>query len=456
MSACRSVVTSPAAAKLAPPTPSPGLHAGLPESRPSFRLELAQDRFHGGEVRVRDSHRPGAGSLVGNRGGEESQRGGGPRRGRHHHLAHPELAGDPRGVKRPRAAHRHHRVPARIAALLDDVHAGGAGHVLAHEVVDAPGRLGDRESEVRGEPGHRGFRGGGVEGHPATQEITRIEKAEEQVRVGHRGLDPALSVAGGAGLGTRALGTDLEQAQFVDPCDRSAPCPDLHHVDDRGMHRQSASPLEPVNPRGLEHRRDVGLAVLNEGRLGRRAPHVEGQEVRVADCPTDEGARLRAAGGARFEEANGKPFRRLRSGEPSGGLDEMETPPEAALAQDPLEPADIGGHEGLHVGVRGGGRRAFVLVDLGMHVARDRYRQRRKLVPDEIPDHPLVHGVLVGVEEAHRERLDPAVHQLADLAAHGGQVDSPPARRRHGSPAPRSRAGPGARLSGAGNARKRS
>ena len=50
----------------------------------------------------------------------------------------------PRGAAPPRPS-RPSRAP-RITALLHDVHAGGARHVLAHEVVDPPGRVGDGEA----------------------------------------------------------------------------------------------------------------------------------------------------------------------------------------------------------------------------------------------------------------------------------------------------------------------
>ena len=436
MSACRSVTTAGPESERAPPAPAPAeplrprqplalapAHPGLREARPSFRFELAQDRLHGGVVRLRNPHRPGTSRLVGDRGGQEPERGGGPRRGRHHHLAHSELAGDPRRVERPRPAHRDHRVAPRITALLHDVHARGARHVLAHEVVDPPGRVGDGQIELRGEPRHRRLGGRGIEGHPPAEEVAGIEVAEQQVRIRYRGLVAALSVAGRAGLGSGALRPDLEQPQLVHPGDGAASRPDFHHVDDRRMHREAAPALEPAHARRLEHRRDVRLAVLDEGRLGGRAPHVEGEEVGVADGPADEGARLRPARRPRFQEADGETHRGLRGGETAGGLDEVETPAESAFAKHPLEAPDVRGHEGLHVGVRGGGRGPLVLVDLRVHVARDGHRQIRELGPHEVAHRALVRRVLVGVEEADRERLHPVLDQLANFAADRVGVD---------------------------------
>ena len=224
------------------------LHPRFREPRPALRLELAQQRLDAREVRVREPHRPRAGRLVGDRRHQEPERRGRARGGRDHHLAHPEFAGDTRGMERARAAHRHHRVAARVAALLHDVHAGRPGHVLAHQVVDAPRRFRDGKPQGRGEPRHRGLGGGGVEGHPAAQEIARVQVAEEQVRVRHRRMAAAQPVAGGTGLGARALRPDLEQSELVDPRDRASARADLHHVDHRRVHREAASLLETGGP----------------------------------------------------------------------------------------------------------------------------------------------------------------------------------------------------------------
>ena len=143
----------------------------------------------------------------------------------------------------------------------------------------------------------------------------------------------------------------------------------------------------------------------------------------MADRPSDEGARLRPARRTRLQETDRQRLRGLRSGQPAGGLDEVEAPAEPPLAQHPVELADVGGHERLHVGVCGGGRGAFVLVDLRVHVARNRHRQARELGPDEIPDRTLVDRVLVGMQEADRERLYPVFHQLANLPSHGVRIE---------------------------------
>ena len=367
--------------------------------------------------------------LVGDGRDQEAERGGGSGRGRHHHLAHPELAGDARGVQRSRSAHRHHRVAARVAPLLHDVHAGRASHVLAHQVVDAPGRLRDREPEARGEPRHRGLRGGGVERHPPAEEVAGVEIAEQQVRVGHRRPGAALTVAGGSGLGAGAVGSDLQQAEVVHAGDRSAARADLHHVDHGRVHRKAAPLPEPADSRRLQHGCDVRLPVLDEGRLRGRPPHVESEEVGVTDRPPGQGARLRATRRPGLQKPDRQRFGGLWSGQPAGRLDEVEAPAEPLLAERAVELADVGGHEGLDVGVRGGGRGPFVLVDLRVHVARYRDRETGELGLDEIAHQLLVGGVPVSVQEADRERLHAVVHQVADLAADCVRVD----RLQHGA-----------------------
>ena len=106
-------------------------------------------------------------------------------------------------------------IVAGVLAALGHVYPSGAGHILVHDVVNAPRHFRQREPDLRGQGPHGSFRGLGVNGHGAAHEEPRIEITQQQVGVGHRGGCPSPLIACGAGLGTRALGTHLEQAHFI-------------------------------------------------------------------------------------------------------------------------------------------------------------------------------------------------------------------------------------------------
>ncbi len=95
------------------------------------------------------------------RRGQEAEGGGGAGGGRDQQLRHAQRAGDAGRVRRAGAAEADHRVAARVAALLDDVDAGGGGHALGHDPVDAPGRLDRRQAERLADARQRAVRGVG-------------------------------------------------------------------------------------------------------------------------------------------------------------------------------------------------------------------------------------------------------------------------------------------------------
>ena len=126
------------------------------------------------------------------------------------------------------------------------------------------------------------------------------------------------------------------------------------------------------------------------GRLGGGAAHVEGEEIGVPDrAPDQRAAPARPRPGPDSRNRIGS--RSAVSGAVSPRrTDEVEAPAKAPFAQDPVEPADVGRHQRLHVGVGGGGRGALVFVDLRVRVARDGHRQVRELGLREIADRAFV------------------------------------------------------------------
>src|SRR5215475_6922979 len=68
-----------------------------------------------------------------------------------------------------------------------------------------------------------------VEAHAAAEEELGVEIAEQQVGVGDGGLAAPEVVAGGPGIGARAVGADLQQAHAVHARNRAAAGSDLDH-----------------------------------------------------------------------------------------------------------------------------------------------------------------------------------------------------------------------------------
>src|SRR5436309_3358734 len=78
-------------------------------------------------------------------------------------------------------------------------------------------------TEAPSETAERDLRGVRVEPDLAAQEVIRVQPAQDEVRVGHGRLAPALAVAGRPRFGAGALGPHAQEAPVVDPPDRAAP-----------------------------------------------------------------------------------------------------------------------------------------------------------------------------------------------------------------------------------------
>jgi hypothetical protein len=129
-------------------------------------------------------------------------------------------------MQRARAAERHHAAGAIVEAALAGVDAEGARHVLADDVMDAPGRAHEIEVERLGDAvAHRGLGGGAVERHGAAEEEAGIEVAEHEVGVRQRRPGSALAIAGGPRIGAGAARADAQEAAVVDLGDAAPPAP---------------------------------------------------------------------------------------------------------------------------------------------------------------------------------------------------------------------------------------
>ena len=77
-----------------------------------------------------------------------------------------------------------------------------------------------------------GLAGGlNIQRHLATQKTVGTQTAEHQVGIGDCCLGATFSIAGGAGLGTGRLRSNLQHAASVDPGNGTASCANGMHVD---------------------------------------------------------------------------------------------------------------------------------------------------------------------------------------------------------------------------------
>ena len=202
-----------------------------------------------------------------------------PGRGRHDDRERAHQLGDRVGVQRAGAAEGDERELARVVAALDADHAQRAGHVLVDDLEDPLGGLLEADRPIASAiVPHGGARGVDVELHLAADQPRR-QVADDHVGVGHRRRRAAAAVGRRAGLGARRLRPDPQRAgELRHVRDRAAARADGVHVDRRDLDPELAD-------RGLAA--DRRLAGLAERDVGRRAAHVEGEDVRVAGARGD-------------------------------------------------------------------------------------------------------------------------------------------------------------------------
>ena len=174
--------------------------------------------------------------------------------------------------------------PARIVAPLAGYGAEGAAHVGVDQQVDAVSRLNFGQVQWPGHIVGDGAAGQlGVDGEVTSQQVLRIQVAQQHVGVGYGGVLTAELVAGWAGESAGALGADAEGAAAVYGGDTAAPCAHFGQVDGWDAQDVAAAPQQPVAHtdaaanlvlRGLQH-----LAVLNDGSLGSGSAHIQGHQV---------------------------------------------------------------------------------------------------------------------------------------------------------------------------------
>ena len=246
------------------------------------------------------------------------------------HRGDAEPIGDPAGVLAAGTAETDERVRADIVAPLGADLADRVGHVLGCNLAVAEGHLGRGAAHAAGVANLVGQLGDaacgsiGVErliavGAEDGREVLGPYDTEHRVGIGERER-AVVAVADRPGVSAGRLGAHT-QAAAVEREQRSAPCSDRVHVDDRRTDAD-ARHLGLVRPFELAGKM---------GDVGRRAAHVKADEPFEAGCLSRAGHADNAAGGTRQQciaagEAPG-------IGQTAVGLHELQLRPLCTVAE---------------------------------------------------------------------------------------------------------------------------
>src|SRR4051794_7908414 len=116
--------------------------------------------------------------------------------------------------------------PARIIASLDRDHLDRASHVLVRDLDNRRGEIDDAHLRLIGQRLERLRRLSNIERHPTTEEVTRVESPEHEIRIGDRRFCATFAVAGRTGRCSRALRTYAQETAGIDPSDAASTCTD--------------------------------------------------------------------------------------------------------------------------------------------------------------------------------------------------------------------------------------
>ena len=281
-------------------------------------------------------------------------------------------------------------------------------HVGVDDAVNAFGRGHAVDGEPRGNRVHCAGGGLAVEPLPAAEETHRIEEPEHQVGVGHGGRGSAPPVAGRPRIGAGATRADVQHATRVDVGDRATA-----RADARDVETVQGDPMTGDPPVG----RDRGLALDDERHVGARTAHVEGDEIAVLDDPARVACRRHPAGRPREDPAGGEPDRIGHGREPAVRLHDQHRPRIARLGHTLGEAFEIAFEHGADVRVDHGGADPLELLDLREHLRGEGHVHPGQGAGERLGGDALVLRRAVGVQVAHRHRLDPLGGERANRRA---------------------------------------
>ena len=366
---------------------------------------------HGVERRVDRAH-----EIMPQVGDDTAKRVGDPRSRRHQNLGNAELAGQRRGMERPRPAKGEQSEVARIQTKRDGDHAGRAGHA------------------GRGHAQHRRRRRFGIDAERVTEpcledgadivdidrprdrlQLAGVKTAKNHVGVGDRRQIAATPVADGPRVGAGALRPDLEEAGFVDPRDRPAAGADGADIDHRNVDRHRIFDLDLVR-----HRR---LAVADQRHVCRGAAHVIADEVRPVGAAPGIGGGNHAGGRPRHNGLRRLANHPVRRDGAAIAVHHQKLAAIAAIGKLVGEPLHIPLQKRLHRGVHRRRHPALEFTAFREQPVPHRDVAVRPDVGEDLGGPDLVRRVRIGVKEMDHHRFRPARQKLFAGGAHRRLVE---------------------------------
>ena len=324
---------------------------------------------------------------------------------RHDDPSQIELTRDIRHMQPGGAAERQQRETARIDAAPHRDQTNALRHVGVDDAMHAFGRGDAIHLQRVRKPIHRLLRSATVERAGAAEEVVRIEIAEHEVGIRHCRFATTLAVARRPRHRSCAFRTDMQDAARVDTADRAAAGAQADDVE--AVQRQ---PMPADAPSA--HQR--GLAVDDQADIRAGAAHVERDQVVAVEQSRRITAARDTAGGTRQHAAGGHARRFDDRRDTAMRLDDQDRPAIARLDKPLFQPAQIARQRRPDIGVHHRRRDAVELLDLREHFGRQRHICIGHRIRERDRRFAFVPRIAVGVQVAHRNRLDAGSFQFGN------------------------------------------
>ena len=374
--------------------------------QPVFALHVGMDQVH---AHVRQQQAVGRGDA---------------RVGRDDDPRHSQPIGQIAGVQRARATERDQGVAARVAPAFDRYRANAGRDVLDRDAQNPLGRGGHVQVEPVGQLLHRGAGARGVERNGAPGQGGH-DSSEHEVGVRHRRPVAAPVVTRRPGMRPGAVRPDLQAAPARQPGDRSAARAHGVQVDHRRLD------VVDIDLALGQHAR---LAVFDQADVGRRAAHVERDDVAVPGQRAEVHRGDHPGRGAGQGRGNRQARNLLRPGQPAARPHDVERRADVLFVQMPCDAVVIGRQQRHERGVETGGVGAFVFTVLAKNVGRNGDEALRIDLAQHVAHFLFVGRVAVGVQQRHRDRANAARLEILGRGAHFVGVHRPDALPAHVHP----------------------
>jgi len=206
-----------------------------------------------------------------------------------------------------------------------------------------------------------------IEGKISAQEALRLEAAEKQIGIGHRGLDAA-TVADGARIGSGGFRADAQRSSRIETSDGASARADRVNVEHGHTDGQTGNLGLTAGP----------YLAIDQGNVAGSSAHIERDDAAKpaaarhrggSDCPARRPGEHRAHWFARRGTEAGDSAARLHDEDASLGAG----PPRSSRPA--FEALQIVLHHRLQVGVHNHRAGTFVFAELGKDVMGDRKRK---------------------------------------------------------------------------------